>query len=72
MVELKHRRQPWLKTTLGLLDANHFLRGRASGKQRAMRDLDSRVCRIVRCSERRGAAVKNEPELDSDLVARLT
>ena len=48
--------------------ANRFLRSRASGRQRAMRDLDSRVRRLVRCSEKRGAAVKNKLELDSDLV----
>ena len=60
-----------VKATFGLLDVNHFLRGRASGRQRAMRDFDSRVRRLVRCSERRGAAVENESELDSDLVARL-
>ena len=71
MVELKHRRQPWLKATLGLPDATRFLRGRASGRQRAMRDLDSRVHRLVRCSERRGATVENELELDSDLVSSI-
>ena len=53
------------------LDANRFLRGRASGRQRAMRDLDSRVRRLVRCSERRCATVENELELDSDLVSSI-